>query len=45
MHNPDSIARSRVPPALRGLEFSIGLCSLAIFNLKKNNILMLLEIY
>lgn len=35
MHNPDSTARSRDPPALRGLEFSTGLCSLATFNLQR----------
>lgn len=35
IHKPDSTARSRDPPALRGLEFSTGLCSLAIFNLEE----------
>ena len=38
IHNPDSIARSRVPPALRGLEFSIGLYSLVNFSLKIYNV-------
>lgn len=39
IHNPASAARSRMPPALRGLEFSIGLCSFIILNLKGKNIL------
>ena len=37
--SPASAARSRTPPALRGLTLSAGLCSFTILNLEqKNNI-------
>ena len=44
MHNPASAARSRVPPALRGLAFSTGLRSLTILNLKYDRHLYAIDI-